>query len=157
MGELNPLTQHQNHSTAQAVLQHLWSCDGDFVPPLSTRLNLSDYSQKICAHAERFEFWTAEPPSLVALVAAYFNHESGIGFVTNVSVVPNYRRHGLARLLMERLIAEGRRRGLNGLRLEASEQDEATLRFYQRLDFIVLDQARVGSSQPQFLTLELRL
>ncbi|MCX8500822.1 MAG: GNAT family N-acetyltransferase [Alphaproteobacteria bacterium] len=157
MGELNPLSQHQNHSTAQAVLQHLWSCDGDFVPPLSTRLNLSDYSQKICAHAERFEYCTAEPPSLVALVAAYFNRETGIGFVTNVSVLPNYRRHGLARHLMERVVAEARARGMNGLRLEAAAGDEATLRFYQRLDFVVLDLTGVGSSQPQFLTLELRL
>jgi ribosomal-protein-alanine N-acetyltransferase len=55
--------------------------------------------------------------------------------VHNVAVAEPLRRRGLARRLLERLLAEGRRAGLRVALLEVRESNHAARRLYQALGF----------------------
>jgi len=54
------------------------------------------------------------------------------GYLLNVYVEPEYRRRGLAHQLVERSMAEARRRGIRVVTLHSSQAGRA---IYERLDF----------------------
>jgi len=68
------------------IAEHLAHCDADFLPPLSSRVEIVDYARKIVAQAARFEAWSGG--RLVGLVAMYCNdQERQIAYITSVSVL----------------------------------------------------------------------
>ena len=66
-----PVDLRMNVANALEIANFLRQCDQQFVPPLSSRVEIADYSSKIALSGERFEAWSG--PSLVGLVAAYCN------------------------------------------------------------------------------------
>lgn len=75
-----------NKASESEIAGHLKQCDADFVPPLSSRVEIKDYAQKIANKATRFEAWS--DGTMVGLVAAYYNdHENRLVYITSVSVL----------------------------------------------------------------------
>jgi ribosomal protein S18 acetylase RimI-like enzyme len=60
---------------------------------------------------------------------------AGFLFVDELSVLPAYRRQGVARALLEHLIALADELGLAGVRLLARPENEAARRLYRSLGF----------------------
>ena len=60
-----------NRAGSRQIADHLRACDSSFTPPLSSKLELSSYAQKIARKADRFEAWVCD--ELVGMVAAYCN------------------------------------------------------------------------------------
>lgn len=58
--------------------------------------------------------------------------EARRGYVTSVYVVPEHRRHGVGRALMDAVISYGREAGLQRLELRTSDQGRA---LYERVGF----------------------
>ena len=124
-------------SSATDVARHLQRTDGAFVPPLRGRVDIATYAEKIAARAERLEFWA--DGRLVALVAAYVD-KSGPGrlFVTNVSVLPEFQRQGLANALLDECIGLALARGLRRVSLEVDQTNAAALALYEDRGFRVV-------------------
>jgi len=92
-----------NESGYAQVHEHLISVNNSFIPPLSEKLNLNEYSNKIVNNADRFEAWDLN--KLIGLVAIYRNNfDSRIAFITNVSVDPLYQGYGIASSLLQECI-----------------------------------------------------
>lgn len=124
------------HDTAAVsdVLTHLQECDGQFFPPLSTRVDLTAYATKLVERTARFEAWV--DARLVGLVAAYANDlTTRRGFVTSVSVAPDQAGQGVALQLMRACLEHARAAGMRELALEVSVQSERAVRLYTRLGF----------------------
>jgi ribosomal protein S18 acetylase RimI-like enzyme len=125
--------RHTVNTSAEAdIFGHLAACDEAFVPPLRERVDLAAYAQKLAQRALRVEAWKGK--RLVGLVAAYLDADRTTCFVSNVSVLPAFSRHGIARGLLERLVAQTDR---CDLRLEVSRRNTAALALYDRLGFVV--------------------
>ena len=62
-----------NKASEIEIAEHLTRCDTDFVPPLSGRVEINDYVQKIFGKATTFEAWSSG--ALVGLVATYCNDQ----------------------------------------------------------------------------------
>ena len=91
-----PIEYTVNQASAQLIAEHLLRCDADFIPQLSSRVEISSYSQKIASKATRWEAWS--DGTLVGLVAAYCNNsESGTAYISTVSVLPEWTGRGIAR------------------------------------------------------------
>ena len=58
------------------------------------------------------------------------------GQVTNVAVRSDYRRRGLGRRLVEAMVAEARRLGLEQIALEVRVSNEAAIGLYEGLGFV---------------------
>lgn len=126
--------QQLNAATTQEIVDHLTLCDAAFAPPLSQRVDIRDYAAKLSAHAMRFEAW--DDGSLIGLVAAYPDHAHGRMFVSNVSVLPEWRGHGLAAGLITRCGDAARDLGLRSMVLELGAENVAARRLYGKLGFV---------------------
>ena len=49
-----------NNASEAEIVGHLWHCDANFVPPLSDRVEINDYANKITNKAMRFEAWSGD-------------------------------------------------------------------------------------------------
>lgn len=140
-----------DRSGLNEVLRHLQECDASFRPPLSLRVDLAAYADKLVRQSLRFEAWDGD--RLVGLVAVYCNdpgHETA--FVSNVSVSPECARQGVARHLLQAAIAHVRALGYQRLRLEVDGQAIPALRLYDSLGFQTTD---AQSASPLRLELDL--
>jgi ribosomal protein S18 acetylase RimI-like enzyme len=126
-----------NDSTYEQLLEHLLACSDDFVPPLHTYVDVADYADRLARRALRLERFDEEAGSvrLVALLALYADDAAGTAFVTNVSVLPDARRHGLGDGLVDELLDVARGRGLLRVRLEVDQGNIAAQRLYLRHGF----------------------
>jgi ribosomal-protein-alanine N-acetyltransferase len=58
--------------------------------------------------------------------------------IHNLAVHTGYRRHGIARLLLQRVIAEGRGRSLTRVTLEVRQSNIPAQRLYESLGFVTI-------------------
>jgi ribosomal protein S18 acetylase RimI-like enzyme len=123
-----------NKATEDEIAEHLAHCDAEFVPPLSSRLRLSDYARKVAFQATRFEAWSEN--TMVGLVAAYCNdHETRTAYITSVSVLKEWARKGIARKLMRQCIKHVQSLGLQQIMLEVSVENRIAIRLYEEEGF----------------------
>jgi len=140
-----------NKSDAAAVESHLRECDERFSPPLSARVDLGDYACKLASRSDRLEVWRGS--RLVGLVAAYLNNqETRQGFISSVSVCPEFEGRGLASELMRKCVQLARENNCRSLELEVGDGDQRTQAFYHKHGFALSGNGRSG-----FLRMELSL
>lgn len=120
-------------ATAPEIRQHLAACDSDFVPRLSSRVDIDAYAAKLRQKARTFEAWSGR--SLVGVLAAYFNTDTGTCFITNVSVVRAFSGQGIANTLLERCLAHCASEGIKLAALEVNRGSAAAVKLYRRNGF----------------------
>ena len=126
-----------NVASAPVIAAHLRRCDDDFVPRLSDRVEIDEYSRKIAGRATRFEAWAAG--ALVGLVAAYFDADRRTAYVTTVSVEPAHRNHGLASQLLSKCVVHAQEQGFASVLLEVDQGNQPAIALYEQLGFTMAD------------------
>lgn len=121
------------------IVSHLLACDNSFMPPLSQRVNIDDYAIKIENKAQLFEAWANN--ELVGLIAAYCNDkDKNTAFISNVSVLPEWRNRGIAQRLMEKCIINMQELGFTQIELEVNKSNKAAIFLYEKNGFIAVRQ-----------------
>ena len=124
-----------NTASEAEITEHLLRCDADFVPPLSGRVEISDYAQKIASKATRFEAWSGG--LLVGLVALYCNdQEKRIAYITSVSVLREWSGKGIAAHLMKQCIEHVRTAGMLQISLEVASDNASAISLYEKSGFV---------------------
>lgn len=124
----------RNQGGLKEIVQHLTQCDNNFVPALSSTVNIQGYAQKLLTNAERLEAW--EQNQLIGLVAAYMNDlGKETAFITNVSVLPEYSSKGIATRLLNQSINQAKEKGFKKVALEVSAGNPVALALYRKMDF----------------------
>ncbi|MFN6039379.1 MAG: GNAT family N-acetyltransferase, partial [Bacteroidota bacterium] len=121
-----------NRATKNDIEIHLKHCDTNFIPPLSSRLVISDYAGKIVEKSFRFEAWKSE--ALIGLVAIYFSNKNN-AYITNVSVLPDMEGKGIAKELMNRIFKYAITGGYERINLEVSMYNQKAIVLYRNLGF----------------------
>lgn len=122
-------------ATSEKICIHLKKCDNDFLHPLSGRLKIDDYAKKLFEKSITFEAWSGY--SLVGLVAAYFNdfkHQTG--YISNVSVMKNYKGMGIASELMRQCIEYAKLHKFKEIKLEVHQGSNQARHLYNKFGFI---------------------
>lgn len=122
-----------NQASPAQLLAHLQFCDPGFTPPLSERLDIAAYAEKIATHAQRLECWIDS--ELVGLVAVYLNPLEHSAFITNVSVLPDHQGRGIASRLLAFGIQQIHRQGVRRITLEVAAANHAAIHLYQKHGF----------------------
>ena len=120
-------------ATVEQILTHLTSCNSNFHPPLTERVNINGYSQKIFEKSITFEAWRGT--TLIGLLAAYFNDSSA--FITSVSILKNYMNQSIASELLRKCIRHAVKENIREVRLEVNKEDVQALGLYRKFDFEV--------------------
>lgn len=123
-------------ASTEDINSHLIRCDASFVPHLSGRVDLFEYSRRIFEHATTYEAWHEK--ELVALVAAYLSPVKTC-YITNVSVETGYSRRGIASHLLERCIKQTTALGGTELVLQVHRHNSAAYSLYRRCGFSVAE------------------
>lgn len=110
------------------------SVDVDFNPPLSTRISIPEYAEKI--HKNATIFSTHQGGELLAFLALYCNSKSDFtAYMTMLLVSRNHRNIGLASGLVESCIYFLRKQGFKSLRLEVYRSNSNAINFYSNFGF----------------------
>lgn len=123
-----------NTASAQEVAEHLLCCDIFFAPPLSQRVRIPDYAQKLVSQTLRFEAWSNN--LLVGLVAAYCNNqEARVAYITSVSVVKDWAGNGIAQCLMQQCIKHANTINMRKIQLEVDRENRLARNLYTKIGF----------------------
>ncbi len=71
------------------------------------------------------------------------------GYITNVAVMPTFRRHGAANKLTEALIVKAKELRLSFLTLEVRESNNAAIKLYEKHGFKTVGKRKAFYSNPQ--------
>lgn len=123
-----------NQARPEQILAHLWRCDAGFTPPLSARLDITAYANKITTHAQRLEYW--DDNELVGLIAVYLDPPKHSAFITNVSVLPDHQGRGITSRLLEFCLQQARQQGCRCIALEVATANHAAIHLYHKHGFI---------------------
>jgi ribosomal protein S18 acetylase RimI-like enzyme len=143
------MSQHilylSNQASAADIACHLSSCDSNFLPPLSSRVDLNDYAIKITLHARRFEAWVDD--TLIGLVAVYDNdHAGGIAYITNVSILPTWTSKGVATHLLQRCIEYEKQKRMVKLHLNVNKNHLHAIKLYEKRGFVANNNSVTSSN-----------
>lgn len=145
-----PLEFLLNKASIAQIEEHLLHCDADFVPPLSGRVKIRDYAQKIARKAMRFEAWS--DGTLVGLVAAYCNdQDKRIVYITSVSVLRAWTSKSIAARLMNQCVEYAKTSGMRQVSLEVAGNNIPAIRLYKKSGFIA------DKADAPFVTMNLSL
>lgn len=125
-----------NKAPHTTIAKLLWACDECFIPPLSSRVTIDKYAEKIVHKAVRFEAWSGE--TLVGLVAVYCNNQEGCSaYITNVSILPQWTKRRIATNLLNRCISCVREIGMKEICLEVNRKNIPAIELYKKCRFRV--------------------
>lgn len=128
------VTFSEGRATAGEIQTHLEQCDGEFVPRLSSKVDIGQYASKLRAFARTFEAWSGT--ALVGLVAAYMNDRAtSCAFISSVSVAAELANRGVASTLLDQCLNRARQEGMDVVRLEVNPESHSAIRRYRHLGF----------------------
>jgi ribosomal protein S18 acetylase RimI-like enzyme len=123
-----------NNSITADIFEHLLACDNEFIPPLSSRVDLSEFAEKIKGKAVSFEAWHFK--KLIGFASAYFNNTiDRIAFINNVSVLPYYCGRGIATKLLNKIIVCALKKKYKEIHLEVFSKNKPALQLYAKNGF----------------------
>ena len=124
-----------NNASEAQISAHLMCTDTDFVPPLSDRININKYVQKLITNATRFEAWSGD--QLIGLIAAYCNNkDKQIAYITNVSVTKQWTGKGIASCLLRLCIEHAITLGIQQIILEVESNNVPAIKLYEKTGFV---------------------
>jgi ribosomal protein S18 acetylase RimI-like enzyme len=119
--------------TLKHVQQHLITCSNTFVPSLDSYVNINEYSKKIFEQAILFTKFDGD--ELVGLVAVYDNPTEQFGWITNVSVDPEYSGKGIATELLNRCYKYFETKKYFSIFLEVFVNNDKAIKLYIKQGF----------------------
>jgi N-acetylglutamate synthase-like GNAT family acetyltransferase len=120
--------------TLEQIKNHLTICSSCFIPNLNSYVNIDDYSKKIFEQAVLFSKF--DNNKLIGLVAAYDNPTEKFGWITNVSVDPNYSGKGIATELLDECKKYFETKKYFSIFLEVFVNNEKAIKLYTKQGFI---------------------
>jgi ribosomal protein S18 acetylase RimI-like enzyme len=125
----------------------LLDCDNFFIPKLSEKVNIDEYSMKIFENSIVFEAYYGD--NLIGIIAMY---ENSFGYITNVSVANEHAGKGIASCLLKNCIEYAKGKNLDKINLEVNKRNIPALKLYSKYKFEVYEQ----NDSSKFMQLELK-
>ncbi|TDY36181.1 GNAT family N-acetyltransferase [Janthinobacterium sp. 75] len=127
------LDLRREQASAAELMTHFLACDPAFLASLRARTSLPDYASKLHARALRFEAWSGG--RLAGLLAVYHDSTAGVAYISNVSVLTDYCRQGVASQMLTTCLAHARQQGLRAITLEVARDNQPAIALYHRHGF----------------------
>ncbi|MDD2540696.1 MAG: GNAT family N-acetyltransferase [Desulfuromonadaceae bacterium] len=117
----------------------LMEIESDFNPPLSSTMDIAEYSRKLYKNATIFS--VHDSGQLVALMAVYCNNTvDNIAFGTMLAVAKSHRIYGLGPNLIKTTIDYLKKRSFKAFKLEIYKTNPRVITLYKHLKFSVVSE-----------------
>lgn len=117
-----------------SIREFLWSCDKDFIPRLSQRIEINTYSKKIYEYANVYCVIVSE--QIRAMCAIYLNNEKE-GFITSFNVVKTSQNNGYGTILMQYVLNEAKKQKYTTVALKVDCNNQKAINFYKKNLFFI--------------------
>ena len=115
------------------VLRLLNEFNMEFEPPLSLRVDIKAYAEKLSRYAN---FLIAEEPSCVIGYLAFYKNQNAMElYVTSLCVSSTYRGKGIGKKLLNHLYNIGLSEGYPNISLEVRKNNKNAFGFYKKMQF----------------------
>jgi len=116
------------------ILSFFKKNDSEFIPPLSQRVDIVNYSNKLSSNA--INIFVCEKRNDIGHAGLYINDEKNrIAFLSSICVKYKNRRDGIAQQLMDEIIISAENYNMERIDLEVYNGNIRAIRFYQKLGF----------------------
>lgn len=122
-----------NKSSLYQVKSHLYECNYDFIPILSSYIDIDSYSEKLTQKATRVEVF--EGNRLIGLIAVYIIEEKSLCYISNVSIIAVFTGGGLATILFNKTLQLLRLYNVKYIQLQVDLSNINAIAFYQKMGF----------------------
>ena len=100
-------------------------------PPLSERVNLLEYAQKVSEKADTL--FIKNSGEEIASCSIYCNRE--VGFITSIAVKEEYHKQHIGSEMLKEVKDHARKKGCNRIKLEVYRSNFIAINFYIKNDF----------------------
>lgn len=126
-------------ATQMDIYNHLDRCCALFIPPLSERVCITDFSKKIHTLGTTFEAWHEE--KLIGLVSSYFNDRKLYhAYINNVSIEPDFMGKKITSKLIQICIEYAHEYGFKKIGLEVNVNNPNAIHLYKKFGFLGITQ-----------------
>ena len=126
---------YSTDKSEQDILAFLEKANSSFNPKLSDKVDLIVYSKKIYKYANII-FAKLEDID-IGMVAFYINHETKIGFITLIGVLPEYQGRGIGKILLYQTLDCALKNNIDSIELEVSCFNTSAISFYKKNGFLI--------------------
>lgn len=114
----------------------LFDISDDFIPPLSTSVNIENYSDKIVTNATILSIFDCG--KLAGFMAVYCNDpEKQVGYGTMLAIAKSHRSYGIGTQLIKMTVEHLKKRGFRKFCLEIYKSNPRVITLYKRLGFAI--------------------
>jgi len=115
------------------ILSFLEKMDRSFSPKLSSKVNLTAYSQKISKFAN--VFFASLDNTDIGIAAFYVNSDTRIAYITIIGVLPEYQRRGIGKELLDLVVDKAQENNMEYIKLEVDTVNISAIEFYRKNGF----------------------
>lgn len=109
-------------------------CDEDFIPKLSTRVNIENYCKKLFNKADIISLHLNE--KLIGILAIYNNDFiNKTAFISSVCIPREYRGQGFGKVLLLKAIEIAKEKKFMNIKLEVGKKNLPALKLYKDFGF----------------------
>ena len=131
------------HPQKEFIKDYILQYDNDFYEPLSARVDMDAFSQKLSDLSTTFVIY--KNASVAGLICSYFyDPASKAGFITLVHTKHEYRGQHLSLYLLNAVKEYARKHGFERITLFVSKQQTSAFQLYSRHGFNVLSEEENG-------------
>lgn len=140
-------------ANAQELHEFLKEVDGYFQPPISTKIDLLVYAEKLANRATNFV--ARDNNQIIGLSSTYINKAPEMSFGTYVCVKEEYQKDGMVGIdLIMKGLKEAKVKGSKGIWCMIRKSDLALWKFYKRLGYSIVKEEKVEGSDVIELQIE---
>lgn len=122
-----------NELSKEDLINFLHIVDNDFNPPLSKKVEITEYADKIIGNSELIMYKIKD--EIAGIVVLYCNnHCSRLAYIPLVAVHPNYRGIGIAKSIMKSAIKRAKDANMDRIGIHTNNQ--VALKLYLSLGFV---------------------
>lgn len=126
--------------------------DHDFDPPLSSRIQIDAYAQRLADNAEVLVAEDEEHGAPIGVCAFYCNDALTLeGYITYLGVIPRARHLKIGQQLVEQSLAIAWSHSMRSVALHTTPHDPRLQRFYERSGFAVDSRDSMSSPHGRLL------
>lgn len=119
-------------SNVKDIETFLRNVDKEFIPELSARVDIAEYSQKLSHSAEIFNMYI--DGDIVGNISVYMNQGTQ-GYISSFAISSEYQRKGLGKKLWKEVESYAKDKNITEIFLEVSRKNKTAFLFYQCLGF----------------------
>lgn len=117
----------------ERLRNHMNDIKDIMVPPLTGRVALDEYVEKLAQNADLF--YAMEGEVTCGSCAVYLNQ--GIGYITSISILPDFWRRGIGTKLLDEVIRVAKKYKIEVITLRVLESNKKAVKFYKKFGFEV--------------------